>query len=130
MLIPLFAYQQMTKVHLKSLMESLRSYDGNCNENFALKLDFVLSCFFCDYSMLITLYKKGELHFPKLGTNGFHARQRTKDLLQRACVFVRISNMTISRRRLPDYVKTLHQKACHTRSTIIFLHLTNQIIDL
>ena len=38
--------------------------------------------------------------------------------------------MTISRRRLPDYVKTLHQKACHTCSTIICLHSTNQIIDL
>ena len=28
------------------------------------------------------------------------------------------------------YVKTLHQKACRTCSTIIFLHSTNQIIDL
>ena len=35
--------------------------------------------------------------------------------------------MKISRRRLAGYVKTLHQKAC---STIIFLHSTNQIIDL
>ena len=32
----------------------------------------------------------------------------------------------MSRRRLADYHKTLHQKAC---STIIFLHSTNQIID-
>ena len=38
--------------------------------------------------------------------------------------------MKISRRRLADYVKTLHQKACRTCSTIIFLHSTNQIIDL
>ena len=36
----------------------------------------------------------------------------------------------ISRRRLADYVKTLHQKACFTCSTIIFLHSTNQIIYL
>ena len=36
----------------------------------------------------------------------------------------------ISRRRLADYVKTLHQKACRTCSTIIFLHSINQIIDL
>ena len=38
--------------------------------------------------------------------------------------------MKISRRPLADYVKTLHQKACRTCSTIIFLHSTNQIIDL
>ena len=53
-----------------------------------------------------------------------------KDLLLRACVVVRTSNMKISRRRLADYVQTLHQKACRTCSTIIFLHSTNQIIDL
>ena len=35
--------------------------------------------------------------------------------------------MKISRRRLADYVKTLHQKAC---CTIIFLNPTNKIIDL
>ena len=38
--------------------------------------------------------------------------------------------MKISRHRLADYVKTLHKKACRTCSTIIFLHSTNQIIDL
>ena len=57
-------------------------------------------------------------------------RQRVKDLLLRARVVVRTSNMKISRRRLADYVKTLHQKACRTCSTIIFHHSTNQIIDL
>ena len=57
-------------------------------------------------------------------------RQRRKDLLLQARVVVRTSNMKISRRRLSDYVKTLHQKACRTCSTIIFLHSTNQIIDL
>ena len=55
-----------------------------------------------------------------------------KDLPLRTRVVVRTSNVKISRRRLPDYVKTLHQKACRTCSTIIiiFLHSTNQIIDL
>ena len=51
-----------------------------------------------------------------------------KDLLLRARVVVRTSNVKISRRRLADNVKTLHQKACHTCSTIIFLHSTNQIL--
>ena len=53
-----------------------------------------------------------------------------KDLLLRTRVVDRTSNMKISRCRLADYVKTLHQKVCGTCSTIIFLHSTNQIIDL
>ena len=43
-------------------------------------------------------------------------------------VVVRTSNMKISRRRLPDYVKTLHQRACRTCSTINFPQSTNQIM--
>ena len=38
---------------------SLRSYDGNCNENVTLKLNFALSEVFCDYSISVTLYKIG-----------------------------------------------------------------------
>ena len=57
-------------------------------------------------------------------------RQGVKDLLLRARVVVRTSNIKISRRRLVGYVKTLHQKACRTCSTTIFLHSSNQIIDL
>ena len=55
-----------------------------------------------------------------------------KVLLLRARIVVRTSNMKISRRRLADYVKTLHQKACRTCSTIMFLrdYSTNKIIDL
>ena len=53
-----------------------------------------------------------------------------KDVLLRPRDVVRISNMKISRLRLPDYVKTWHQKSCRRCSTIIFLHSTNQIIDL
>ena len=56
--------------------------------------------------------------------------QRMKNLLLRACVVVRTSNMKISRRPLADYVKTMHKKACRTCSTIIFPHSANQIIDL
>ena len=53
-----------------------------------------------------------------------------KDLLLQACVVVRTSNMKTSRRHLADYVKTMHQKACRTCSTIIFPRSTNQVIDL
>ena len=51
----------------------------------------------------------------------------TKLNLLWARVVVRTSNMKVSPCRLADYVKRLRQKAC---STIIFPHLTNQIIDL
>ena len=53
-----------------------------------------------------------------------------KNFLLRARVVVRTSNTKISRRRLADYVKILHQKVCCMCSTIIFPHSTNQIIDL
>ena len=57
---------------------SLRSYDGNCNENFILKFNFALSYVFCDYFMLVTLYKIGEVHFRFLGTNGFHVKEKNE----------------------------------------------------
>ena len=53
-----------------------------------------------------------------------------KDLLLRAPVVVRTLNMKISRLRLLDYIKTLHQKACRTCSMITCPHSTNQIIHL
>ena len=56
------------------LLGSLRSYDGNCKENVTLKLNFKLSLVSCDYSMLITLYKVGGVHFRLLGTSGFHVK--------------------------------------------------------
>lgn len=51
--------------------------------------------------------KIGEEHFRLLGTNGSHAKLRIKDLLLRARVFVRTSNMKIPRRRLADFVKKI-----------------------
>ena len=59
--------------------------------------------------MLVTLYNIGGVHFRLLGTNVFHVTAKMKDLLLRARVVVRTSNMKISRRRLADYVKTLRQ---------------------
>ena len=60
----------------------------------------------------------------------FMQRERMKDLFWWARVVVRTSNMNISLRRLADYLKKLHQKACRTCSMIIFLYSTNHIIDL
>ena len=43
-----------------------------------------------------------------------------KDLLLRARVVVRTSNMKISRCRLADYVKTLHQKRAARAARLVF----------
>ena len=64
------------KVDRIPLLRNLRSYNGNCSENVTLNLDFALSSVFCDYSMLITLYKLGALHFCLLSTNGFHVKAK------------------------------------------------------
>ena len=67
--------------HLKAKnkrLRSLRSYDGNCKENVTLKLNFTLNLVFCDYSVFITLYKIGEVHFRLLGTNGFHVKANSE----------------------------------------------------
>ena len=57
---------------------SLRTYDGNCNGKVSLKFHFALSYVFSDYSMLVTLYKIGGVHFRLLGTNGFHVKAKNK----------------------------------------------------
>ena len=33
---------------------------------------------FCDHSILVTLYKIGEVHFRLLGTNGFHVKAKSE----------------------------------------------------
>ena len=66
---------------------------------------------FCDDSKLATVYKIGEEQFLLLGTNGFYVKAKNERyLLLRARVVVRTLKMKISRRRLADYVKKLHQK--------------------
>ena len=60
----------------KQYIRELRSYDGNWNENVTLKLNFALSQVFCDYSISVTLYKIGGVHFRLLATNGFHVKSK------------------------------------------------------
>ena len=96
-------------------------------QSVTLKLNLALSYVFCNYSMLVTLCKVGEVNFKFafLAQLGFMKRQRMKDLLLRDRVVVRTSNMKVSRRHLADSVKNLHQKACRTCSRIIFPHSAN-----
>ena len=63
---------------------------------------------FCDCSIVVTEYKIGELYLHLFGTNCFHAKERIKQLLLKARLFVGTSNMKISRRRLQDYDNKLH----------------------
>ena len=71
---------------------------------------------------MVTSYKIGEVHFRLLGTKGFHRKAKSERLTGES------SKMKISRRRLANSVKKLHQNPCRTCSTI-FPHSTNQIID-
>ena len=64
----------------------------------------------------------------------FIQKQRMKDLLLRARVVVRTSNVKITRRHLADYVKNLiaRKSVPHVQHDFFFFffHSTNKIIDL
>jgi len=81
------------------------------------------------YSMLITLYKIIEVHFRLLGTHGFQDREWKIFCYELALSsepqiwkFHVVVWQTTSKHR--------SKKASRTCSTIVFLHSTNQIIDL
>ena len=81
-------------------------------------------------SLLIMLYKIGELHFRLLGTNGFHVKAKSERFTaasSRCCQNLKYENFTPSFGRLHQKIAP---KACRTCSTIISLHSTNQIFDL
>ena len=66
---------------------------------------------FCDDSMLVPVYKIGEVHFPLLGTNGFHAKAKNERFTATgSCCRQNLQNRNISRRRLQDYVKHCTKK--------------------
>ena len=48
------------------------------------------------FSMVVTLYKIGEVYFRVLGTNGFHVKQRMKDLFPRCRQNLKYENFTSS----------------------------------
>ena len=75
--------------------------------------------------MLVALQKIGRVHLRLLGTNGFHVKVKNGRFTAANIAGLSTSNMKVSRRRLADNVKTLHQKACRTCTTISFLHSTS-----
>ena len=91
------------------LLGNLRSYDGCCNENVTLKQNFALGYVFCDYSMLITLYKTGELHFRLRGGNGFHVKAKSERFTagsSRCCQNLKYENFTQAFGRVSQNIAT------------------------
>ena len=70
----------------------------------------ILSSVFCDYSMLVTLYKIGELHLLLLGTKGFHTKAKNKRFTAAGLRCRQNLKMKFSRRRLADYDKNWTKK--------------------
>ena len=76
----------------------------------------------CHCSMLVTLHKIGEMYLRLLGMNDFPVKTENEKLSA--------AGLRCRKFRLADYDKTLHEKARHTCSTIIFPRSTNRIIYL
>ena len=99
-------------------------------QSVALKYNLALSYVFCDYSMLVTLCKVGEVCFRFLGTNGFSCKGKEWKIY---CCGLALpskhvqSNMKISRRYL---AKNCTKKRVARAARLFFPHSTNQIIDL
>ena len=88
---------------------------------------------FCDYCFFLASSSSHPLLLTGLAGNGLvqpplKRISRLKDLLLCVHVVVQTLNLEIPRWHLTDYVKELFYSTCRTCSTIIFPHLTNQII--
>ena len=80
--------------------------------------------------MLIPLYKIGEVHFRLLGTNGFHVKAKNERFTaasSRCRQNLKQENFTSSFCRLRQNITA--KSVAHVQHDI-FLHSTNQIIDL
>ena len=107
----------------------LWSYDGHWNEKVTLRLNFAFKLSVLQLFHVGHVVQNSRSTLSLAWDECFSWIDKEWELaLFRALSSV--SNMKISSCRLADYVKTLHQKTCRTRSTIIFPHSTNQIIDL
>ena len=103
------------------IVGSLRSYDGCCNENDALKLTLRQVKCFTIIPYLSHYTKRARCTFVCLARMAVQLRQRMKILSLRVCVVVKISNMKISRRPLADYVKHCTKKRATRAARLFFL---------
>ena len=140
---------------ISSTLGSLRSYDGNCNENVTLKWNVRLSAL--GLFLVGHVYKIAEVPFHLIDTNGFHVRG--KEWMTYCCGLALSSEPQIWKFHVVIWLTT--SKNCTTGraartarfffliqpiksliydvvvavavvtcSTILFPHSTNQIIDL
>ena len=116
-------------VMLRSLIKKLRRLLQH-KRHFKMELCISLSVSRLFYDDHVVQNRWGALSLAWHECRALTQRQRVQDLLLWICVVVRTSNLNISRRCLPDYVKTLQQKAYPTCSTIIFPYATNEIVGL
>ena len=107
---------------INTLIGSLRSYDGNCNV-----IDL-----FCDYSMLVALYKMGGVHFRLLDKNGFHegltaASWRCRQNLWKFHVVAWLTTSKRARNKNSKRVPHVEQRGARL---YFFIQLITYIIDL
>ena len=114
--------------HSKTSIGSFRRHDCRCNESVSSKLNFGVGLAFCDYSTLVTSCEMGEVSFHLIGTNPLHVNPefgRFTDAGSHCRQNLKFENFSSSFCR---HVKKLHQRACRTCSTIIFVDSTNHMI--
>ena len=73
-----------------------------------IKIELCVKLSLLGYSMLITSYKIGGVHFPLFDTSGFHVKAKNERFTAASSRCRQNLKYEISRRRLADYVKTLH----------------------
>ena len=86
---------------------------------------------FCNYSVLVTLYKIGEVYFRFLGTNGFHVKEESERFTaagSRCRQNLKYENSTLSFGTSRQ--KIAAKSVSHVQHDYFFSHSTNQIIDL
>ena len=105
-------YSNFSVVFSDSSFGSLRGYNGCCNEIVTLKQNFAFGPVFCDYSMLVTLQKIGNVRFRFLGTNGFHVNGKNERFTAADSRCRQNLKNEISLCHLADCVKKeMHQRA-------------------
>ena len=110
------------------IVGSLRSYDGCCNENDTLKLTLRQVKCFTIIPYLSHYTKRARCTFVCLARMAVKAENENFIAAGLRCrQNLKYENFTSSFGILRQ---TLHQKACHTCSTIIFPRSANQVIDL
>ena len=90
-------------------------------------MNFALSKVFCDYSMLVRLYKIGGVHFRLLGTNVFHLKLKNEGFTaasSRCRQNLKYENFTSSFGRLRQNIASKHcikKRAARTARLFFFI---------